>query len=238
MGQAAFGEAVLKRITGDGVEVAGVSAPAPVGDRKDALWAAAEAAGLPVIDTLSLKTPEGQAAWRALGADLAMMAFVTEIIPNDVLHIPPQGTIQYHPSLLPLHRGSSAINWAIINGDRETGLSIFWPDQGSTRARSCCRRAAPSARTTRLGASTSTSCCRWAWKRWPNRCSWWQRGGRPGSGRTTRWRPTSRPAATDTRASAGTGRRTWCTGTSGGATRRRGPWRRLTGRNSRFSIAG
>jgi len=107
-----------------------VSAPAPVGDRKDALWAAAEAAGLPVIDTLSLKTPEGQAAWRALGADLAVMAFVTEIIPNDVLHIPPQGTIQYHPSLLPLHRGSSAINWAIINGDRETGLSIFWPDQG------------------------------------------------------------------------------------------------------------
>lgn len=130
MGQAAFGEAVLKRITGDGVEVVGVSAPAPVGDRKDALWAAAEAAGLPVIDTLSLKTPEGQGAWRALGADLAVMAFVTEIIPNDVLHIPPQGTIQYHPSLLPLHRGSSAINWAIINGDRETGLSIFWPDQG------------------------------------------------------------------------------------------------------------
>lgn len=130
MGQAAFGEAVLKRITGDGVDVVGVSAPAPVGDRKDALWAAAESAGLPVIDTLALKTPQGQGAWRALGADLAVMAFVTEIIPNDVLHIPPQGTIQYHPSLLPLHRGSSAINWAIINGDRETGLSIFWPDQG------------------------------------------------------------------------------------------------------------
>jgi methionyl-tRNA formyltransferase len=130
MGQAAFGEAVFKRLTGDAVEIVGVSAPAPVGDRKDPLWAAAEAAGLPVIDTLALKTPAGQGAWRALKADLAVMAFVTEIIPTNVLHIPPQGTIQYHPSLLPLHRGSSAINWAIINGDRETGLTIFWPDQG------------------------------------------------------------------------------------------------------------
>lgn len=130
MGQAAFGEAVLRRLIGDNVEVVGVSAPAPSGDRKDPLEAAAEAAGLPVIETPALKTAQGQAAWRALGADLAVMAFVTDIIPDEVLHIPPRGTIQYHPSLLPVHRGSSAINWAIINGDRETGLSIFWPDQG------------------------------------------------------------------------------------------------------------
>jgi len=130
MGQAAFGEAVLKRLIEDNVEVAGVSAPGPSGGRKDPRQAAAEAAGLPVIETPALKTPGGQAAWRALGADLAVMAFVTDIIPDDVLHIPPRGTIQYHPSLLPVHRGSSAINWAIINGDRETGLTIFWPDQG------------------------------------------------------------------------------------------------------------
>lgn len=130
MGQAAFGEAVFKRLIEDGVDIVGVSAPAPVGERKDPLWGVAEAAGLPVIDTLALKTAEGQAAWRALRADLAVMAFVTEIIPDEVLHIPPRGTIQYHPSLLPLHRGSSAINWAIINGDRETGLTIFWPDHG------------------------------------------------------------------------------------------------------------
>lgn len=130
MGQAAFGEAVLKRLIEDNVDVVGVSAPAPSGDRKDPLQAAAQAAGLPVIETPALKTAQGQAAWRALGADLAVMAFVTDIIPDDVLHIPPRGTIQYHPSLLPVHRGSSAINWAIINGDRETGLTIFWPDQG------------------------------------------------------------------------------------------------------------
>ena len=130
MGQAAFGEAVLERLLEDGVEVVGVSAPAPAGDRKDPLWAAAEAAGLPTVETAALKAAEGQAAWRALAAELCVMAFVTDIIPNDVLAMPPKGTIQYHPSILPLHRGSSAMNWPIINGETETGLSIFWPDQG------------------------------------------------------------------------------------------------------------
>ncbi len=130
MGQAAFGEAVFKRLQADGVELVAVSAPAPSGDRKDPLWAAAEAAGLPVIATRSLKTPEGKGAWKQLAADLCVMAFVTDIIPNEVLEYPAKGTIQYHPSLLPLHRGSSAMNWPIINGETETGLSIFWPDQG------------------------------------------------------------------------------------------------------------
>jgi methionyl-tRNA formyltransferase len=58
------------------------------------------------------------------------MAFVTDLLPAEVFNTPRLGTVQYHPSLLPLHRGSSAINWAIINGDAETGLSIFWPDEG------------------------------------------------------------------------------------------------------------
>src|SRR6266853_154518 len=43
---------------------------------------------------------------------------------------PAKGPIQYHPSLLPKYRGPSAINWPIIQGETETGLSIFWPDNG------------------------------------------------------------------------------------------------------------
>lgn len=131
MGQAAFGQAVLERLVADGVTIAGVSAPEPrEGGRPDALWAAAEAAGLPRIPTASLKEPAGLERWKAVRADLCAMAFVTDIIPDEALAAPRLGTIQYHPSLLPLHRGSSAINWAIINGDTETGLSIFWPDRG------------------------------------------------------------------------------------------------------------
>jgi methionyl-tRNA formyltransferase len=51
-------------------------------------------------------------------------------VPEDFLNIPTHGSIQYHPSLLPAYRGASAINWPIIKGEKETGLSIFWPDNG------------------------------------------------------------------------------------------------------------
>ena len=58
------------------------------------------------------------------------MAFVTDIIPQAFIEVPGRGAICYHPSLLPRHRGASAINWAIIQGDRETGITWFWPDKG------------------------------------------------------------------------------------------------------------
>jgi len=58
------------------------------------------------------------------------MAFVTLFVPEEFLNNPTHGSIQYHPSLLPAYRGASAINWPIIKGEKETGLSIFWPDNG------------------------------------------------------------------------------------------------------------
>ncbi len=130
IGQAAFGQAVFARLTGEGEEIVGISAPAPNGDRADLLWAAAAETGCPAIPTVDLKTEEGLARWQALRPDICVMAFVTEILPEAVFAVPTRGTIQYHPSLLPLHRGSSAINWAIINQDAETGVTIFWPDEG------------------------------------------------------------------------------------------------------------
>jgi methionyl-tRNA formyltransferase len=51
-------------------------------------------------------------------------------VPEEFLNAPTKGSIQYHPSLLPAYRGASAINWPIIKGEKETGLSIFWPDNG------------------------------------------------------------------------------------------------------------
>jgi methionyl-tRNA formyltransferase len=65
-----------------------------------------------------------------LKPELTILAFVTDIIPEKLLTIPSLGTICYHPSLLPRHRGASAINWAIIQGDTRTGLTIFWVDKG------------------------------------------------------------------------------------------------------------
>ena len=122
---------MFARLIEDGVEIVAASAPAPrEGSRPDALWAAAEARGLTPIETASLKDEGGLARWRDAGADLGVMAFVTELLPESALAAPRQGTIQYHPSLLPLHRGSSAMNWPIIFGRTETGLSVFWPDKG------------------------------------------------------------------------------------------------------------
>jgi methionyl-tRNA formyltransferase len=58
------------------------------------------------------------------------MAYVLQFAPQDFVNIPRLGTIQYHPSLLPKHRGPSSINWPIIRGETETGLTIFRPTDG------------------------------------------------------------------------------------------------------------
>jgi methionyl-tRNA formyltransferase len=69
-------------------------------------------------------------AYLDLKPDLSILAFVTDLIPETLLDIPPVGTICYHPSLLPKHRGASGINWAVIQGDTRTGLTILWVDKG------------------------------------------------------------------------------------------------------------
>ena len=130
MGQAAFGKAVLDRLRADGVTVSALSAPEPSGGKLDPLWAEGEESGLPLVPTTALKTADGLERWQQADIDLCVMAFVTEYLPPEVFSVPTLGTIQYHPSLLPAHRGPSAINWTVINGDTETGLSVFWPDEG------------------------------------------------------------------------------------------------------------
>ena len=105
-------------------------APEKPGQKPDPLKEAAVAAGLPVYQPASYRKPEVWDEFRALKPDLQVMAFVTLFVPEDFLNIPTHGSIQYHPSLLPSHRGASSINWPIILGEKETGLSIFWPDNG------------------------------------------------------------------------------------------------------------
>src|SRR3981189_3124557 len=91
---------------------------------------AARAANLPVSQPASDRKAEVWEEFRALKPDLQVMAFVTLFVPEEFLNLPTHGSIQYHPSLLPAYPGASAINWPIILGEKETGLSIFWPDNG------------------------------------------------------------------------------------------------------------
>ena len=130
-GQQAFGKAVLEALIERGEDIVAVyAAPEKPGQKTDPLKEAALAAGLPVHQPESYRKEEVWDAFRALKPDLQVMAFVTLYVPEEFLNIPTHGSIQYHPSLLPAYRGASAINWPIILGEKETGLSIFWPDNG------------------------------------------------------------------------------------------------------------
>lgn len=130
-GQQAFGKAVLEALLARGEEVVAVYvAPEKEGQKADPLKEAALAAGLEVRQPTSYKDEAVHEEFRALKPDLQVMAFVTLFVPSSFLNIPTHGSIQYHPSLLPAYRGASAINWPIIKGETETGLSIFWPDDG------------------------------------------------------------------------------------------------------------
>ena len=131
IGQQDFGKAVLEAFLKRSDQVAAVfCAPEKEGSRPDALRAAAEAQGLPVHRFASLRDPEASRAMTAAGADIGIMAFVLQFAPQEFVNIPRHGTIQYHPSLLPKYRGPSSINWPIIKGETETGLTIFRPTDG------------------------------------------------------------------------------------------------------------
>jgi len=130
IGQATFGADVLKGLLAKGHEVVGIFCPPDRGTKLDPLQEAAQAAGLPVFQPKHLKDPEAYDQMVSLSPDLAVLAFVTDIAPAKLLGVPKLGSICYHPSILPKYRGSSAINWAIINGESKTGLTIFWVDEG------------------------------------------------------------------------------------------------------------
>jgi len=131
IGQQPFGESVLEAFLARGDDVAGVfCAPESAGSRPDALRVAAESLGIAVIQLPNLQGGAAEAAMRDLDVDLAVMAYVLPFAPQSFLRIPRYGTIQYHPSLLPKHRGPSSINWPIIKGEAATGLTIFRPTDG------------------------------------------------------------------------------------------------------------
>ena len=130
-GQEAFGKAVLEKLLERGENIVAVCcAPDKTGRPEDPLKVFAREKGLAVHQPKSWKTPEALELMRSFNADVCMMAYVLLFIPQPVLDAPRLGTFQYHPSLLPAHRGPSSINWPIAQGKTRTGLTIFWPDEG------------------------------------------------------------------------------------------------------------
>jgi methionyl-tRNA formyltransferase len=131
VGQAAFAEKTLEKLVNKDNEVAAVYCPPdPPSGKFDPVKQKAIALGIPVRQHKSLKAPEVREEFLSLNADLAILAFVTQIVPQQVFSVPRLGSICFHPSLLPKYRGASAINWALIKGEAITGLTLFWVDPG------------------------------------------------------------------------------------------------------------
>jgi methionyl-tRNA formyltransferase len=131
IGQAAFAEKALEVLHQRGDDIVHVFAPPDVpGGRPDPLKTKAQTLGLPLSQPSSFKGEAVLDHFKSLDADLAVMAFVTIIVPERILFAPRLKTICFHPSLLPRHRGASAINWTLIQGDEESGITWFWPDRG------------------------------------------------------------------------------------------------------------
>ena len=131
-GQQAFGKACLESILNEGKDevVAVYTAPDVDGKPIDPIKKSALDAGLEVRQPSDFESPEVLQELRSWNADLMLLAYVTIFVPEQARNIPKNGTICFHPSLLPLHRGPSSINWPIIWGANKTGLTIFWPDDG------------------------------------------------------------------------------------------------------------
>ncbi|MFQ5763521.1 MAG: methionyl-tRNA formyltransferase [Rhodospirillales bacterium] len=130
-GQQAFGKACLEAMLERGDDVVAVyCAPDKEGKPPDPIKEFALEKGLKLVQPPNYKDTEVLDEMRALKPDLMVMAYMIIFVPEEARDIPTHGSICFHPSLLPKHRGPSSINWPIMAGATKTGITIFWPDDG------------------------------------------------------------------------------------------------------------
>ncbi|MEM9433768.1 MAG: methionyl-tRNA formyltransferase [Pseudomonadota bacterium] len=132
MGQQAFGKDVLSKLIDTGTDevVAVYCEPDRDGKPVDPIKEFALEQGLPVHQPASFDEASTLETLAGFEADLMVMAFVNVFVPEAARDTPKHGSICFHPSLLPLHRGPSAVNWPIIMGSTKSGYSWFYPSDG------------------------------------------------------------------------------------------------------------
>jgi methionyl-tRNA formyltransferase len=144
IGQAAFAEKVLDGVRSHGHDVVAVYCPPDAaGGKPDPVKARATALAIPVRQHASLRRPEVAQEFRDLNADLGVLAYVTQIVPQNVFEVPRLGSICFHPSLLPKYRGGSAIPWQLIKGETQGGVTVFWVDPGIDTGPILLQKSAP-----------------------------------------------------------------------------------------------
>ena len=136
MGTPDFAVTTLQALIDSGHEViAAVSQPDKPFGRKAELRptpvkAAAEAAGIPVLQPRRLRDPKFTEQLEQLAPDVIVVAAYGKIIPEFILNLPQYGCVNVHASLLPKYRGAAPIQWAILDGEPETGVSIMQMNEG------------------------------------------------------------------------------------------------------------
>ncbi|MEW6542808.1 MAG: methionyl-tRNA formyltransferase [Nitrospirota bacterium] len=129
-------EALLRHRESDGFEVVGVvtQPDRPKGRRHEVVASPVKRVclreGLPLLQPAKMKDPAFLDALRAWRPDLVAVAAFGRILSPAILAIPPKGCVNVHASLLPKYRGAGPIQWAIINGERETGITTMRMDEG------------------------------------------------------------------------------------------------------------
>ncbi|XP_077428645.1 cytosolic 10-formyltetrahydrofolate dehydrogenase [Vanacampus margaritifer] len=135
IGQSLFGQEVYKELRREGHTIVGIFTIPDKNGKADPLATESEKDGITVFKFPRWRVkgqaiPEVVAQYKATGAELNVMPFCSQFIPTEVIDFPKHGSIIYHPSLLPRHRGASAINWTLIHGDKKGGFTVFWADDG------------------------------------------------------------------------------------------------------------
>lgn len=149
MGTPDFAVPSLKQLIGDGHEVVGVfTQPDKPKNRGMKLTPSpvkvvALEHNIPVYQPTTLKDDETYEALAALAPELIVVAAYGKILPKRILDLPPKGCINVHSSLLPRYRGAAPINWAILNGETETGVTIMYMAEGLDTGDIISQRATP-----------------------------------------------------------------------------------------------
>ncbi len=130
MGTPAFAVASLRRLVEDGHELVGVfTQPDKPGNRKKMTAPPVKeyslTNGIPVYQPERMRGEEPLALLRSLRPELTVVAAYGQILPEDVLAVPPLGSVNVHASLLPKYRGAAPINRAILDGENETGVTLM-----------------------------------------------------------------------------------------------------------------
>lgn len=135
IGQSNFAADVLELLLEKRYIIVGVFTIPDKCNREDILASTAKSYNIPVFKISSWRKkgviiPEVLNKYKSIGANLNILPYCSQFIPMEVINSAELGSICYHPSILPRHRGASAISWTLIDGDDIAGFTIFWADDG------------------------------------------------------------------------------------------------------------